>query len=103
MFILYLILILFVIYCIFLAFKSFKKNEFNMFGFNFFKYSLGWLFKFWYPYRAYNKEVIPTEGPILLCGNHIHLMDQCLAILCTKRPVHYMAKIEYFKNLKREI
>jgi 1-acyl-sn-glycerol-3-phosphate acyltransferase len=27
-------------------------------------------------------------------------MDQCLAILNTKRPVHYMAKIEYWQNPK---
>jgi len=97
---LYIILILLCLYIIFLAFKSFKKNEFNMFGFNFFKYSLGWLFKFWYPFKVENKKVIPKEGAVLFCGNHIHLMDQCLAILSTSRPVHYMAKMEYFTNPK---
>ena len=29
-------------------------------------------------------------------GNHKHVMDQCLAIIATKRPIHYMAKKEYF-------
>ena len=48
MIILYIFLCLFVIFLIFIAFKSFKKNEFNMFGFNFFKYTLGYLFKFYY-------------------------------------------------------
>lgn len=96
----YLILILLCVYVIFLAFKSFKKNEFNMFGFNFFKYSLGWIFRLWYPFKTENKKVIPKEGPVLFCGNHIHLMDQCLAILSTGRPVHYMAKMEYFTNPK---
>lgn len=100
MFIWYLILILLCLFIIFLMFRSFKKNEFNMFGFNFFKYTLGWVFKFWYPYKAVNKKVIPEDGPVLFCGNHIHLMDQCLAILSTKRPIHYMAKIEYFRNPK---
>lgn len=100
MFYVYLILILICLYIIFLAFRSFRKNEFNMFGFNFLKYSLGWLFKLWYPYKVVNKKVIPEEGPILVCGNHIHLMDQCLAILSTKRPLHYMAKIEYFRSAK---
>ena len=96
----YIILIIICLYIIFLAFKSFKKNEFNMFGFNFCKYTLGWFFRFWYPFKTENKKVIPKDGPILLCGNHIHLMDQCLAILSTNRPVHYMAKIEYFTNPK---
>ena len=100
MFVWYLILILFCLFIIFLMFRSFKKNEFNMFGFNFFKYTLGWVFKFWYPYKTVNKKVIPEDGPVLFCGNHIHLMDQCLAILSTKRPIHYMAKIEYFRNPK---
>ena len=27
-------------------------------------------------------------------------MDQCLAILESKRPIHYMAKVEYFENPK---
>jgi len=97
---LYIVLILIVVYLIFIAFKSFGKNEFNMFGFNFVKYTIGWFFRFWYPFRVENKNVVPDEGPILLCGNHIHLMDQCLPILVTKRPVHYMAKMEYFTNPK---
>lgn len=96
----YIILILLVIYFIFLAFKSFGKNEFNMFWFNFVKYTTKWIFKFYYPFKVENKNVVPNEGPILLCGNHIHLMDQCLPILCIKRPVHYMAKMEYFTNPK---
>ena len=96
----YVILILICLFLIFLAFRSFKKNEFNMFGFNFVKYTIGWFFKFWYPYKTVNKKVIPEDGPVLFCGNHIHLMDQCLAILSTKRPIHYMAKIEYFNNPK---
>jgi len=100
MIVLYAFLILLCLYIIFIAFKSFGKNEFNMFGFNFVKYTLGWFFRFWYPFKTTNKKVIPKDGPILLCGNHIHLMDQCLAILSTGRPVHYMAKIEYFNNPK---
>lgn len=100
MIVLYIFLILLCLYIIFLAFKSFKENEFNMFFFNFFKYTLTPLFKIWYPYKVYNKEVIPEYGPVIFCGNHIHLMDQCLAILSTKRPIHYMAKMEYFTNKK---
>ena len=100
MVVLYIFLLLLVIYLIFIAFKSFGKNEFNMFGFNFVKYLIGWFFRFWYPFKEENKKVVPKDGPILLCGNHIHLMDQCLPIMCISRPVHYMAKMEYFTNWK---
>ncbi len=88
------------IYIIFIIFKSYKQNEFNMFWFNFGKYSLGWLFKLYYPFKVLNKVDIPKDGPVIICGNHIHLMDQFLPILNINRPIHYMAKIEYFNNKK---
>lgn len=75
-----------------------KKDK--MYGFRFFKAILGMLFKVYYNPRIIGKENIPAEGAILLVGNHIHIMDQCLPILATKRPVHYMAKKEYFDNKK---
>ena len=98
MVIIYIFLILLCLYIIFICFKSFGKNEFGMFWFNFVKYPLGLLFRFYYPFKTENKGVIPKEGPIMFCSNHIHIMDQCLAILNSKRPVHYMAKIEYFQD-----
>ena len=97
----YIILILICLYLLFLLFKTVKyENNLNMFIFNFFKYTLTPLFKFWYPYKVINKNLVPKNGPVIFCGNHIHLMDQCLAIISTKRPIHYMAKIEYFQNIK---
>lgn len=57
---------------------------------------LGPIFKFYYKPKIYNKEVIPKEGPIIIVGNHKHIMDQCSVIVSTKRVVHYMAKKEYF-------
>lgn len=100
MLIFYIILLLLFIYIIFLCFRSFRKNEFNMFGFNFFKYTLMPLFRFWYPFKVVNKKVIPESGPVIFCSNHIHLMDQCLGLFGTVRPIHYMAKMEYFTNKK---
>ena len=47
-----------------------------------------------------NAEAIPKEGPILIVGNHKHLFDQCLAIIATKRVIHYMAKKEYWDSPK---
>lgn len=54
------------------------------------------LFKIYYNPTIINKEVIPKHGPILIAGNHKHVYDQCLTIMATKRPIHYMAKKEYF-------
>jgi 1-acyl-sn-glycerol-3-phosphate acyltransferase len=64
------------------------------------KVILGFIFKIYYNPKIVGKELIPTEGPIVVAGNHVHLFDQCLTILSTKRCLHYMAKREYFDNKK---
>lgn len=56
------------------------------------------LFKIYYNPRIINKEYIPKKGPIIIVGNHKHVFDQCLTIMATKRPIHYMAKKEYFDS-----
>ena len=63
-----------------------------------FKFILSPIFKFWYNPTVVNKEVIPKEGPILVVGNHKHIMDQCSVIISTKRVLNYMAKKEYFDD-----
>ena len=73
-----------------------KKKHLNEWGYKLLKPILSPIFKFYYRPKVYNKEVIPKEGPILIVGNHKHIMDQCLAIISTKRVIHYMAKKEYF-------
>lgn len=75
-----------------------KKDK--MYGFRFLKAILGSIFKLYYNPKFIGAENIPEDGSILIVGNHIHIMDQCLPILMTKRPVHYMAKREYFDNKK---
>lgn len=97
----YIFIILICIFIIYLLFITLKyENSKKMFMYNLCKCILRPLFKLWYPYKVINKEVTNVEGPVIFCGNHIHLMDQCLPILVTKRPIHYMAKIEYFQNPK---
>ena len=54
------------------------------------------IFKLYYRPTVIGKENIPTDGSMLVVGNHVHILDQCLAIIATKRPLHYMAKKEYF-------
>jgi len=71
------------------------KNKEKKFWYNLFKILLGWVFVLYYRPKIKNKEVIPKEGPIIICGNHIHLFDQCFPIISTKRMIHYMAKKEH--------
>ena len=57
------------------------------------------IFLLYYNPKIINKEYIPKDGSILIVGNHIHLFDQCVPIICFKRGIHYMAKKEYFDNV----
>lgn len=61
---------------------------------------LGFIFKLYYNPKIIGKENIPAYGPIIVAGNHVHLYDQCLTIISTKRYLCYMAKKEYFDNKK---
>ena len=73
-----------------------KEKRLQTWGYKLFKAILGPIFKFYYNPKIINKEYIPESGSILIVGNHKHLYDQCLSIISTKRPIHYMAKKEYF-------
>ena len=70
------------------------EKEKHQVGFKIFKSILGVIFTCYYRPKYLNKEVIPKEGPIIVCGNHIHLFDQCLPILATKRM------LQIWKTLK---
>lgn len=61
---------------------------------------LGPIFKLYYNPKIIGAENIPASGPILVVGNHIHLYDQCHALISTKRFITYMAKKEYFDDSK---
>ncbi len=66
------------------------------FGYKLSKLILTPIFKLYYNPKVIGKEKIPKDGAILVCGNHMHLYDQCLPIMSTKRYLRYMAKKEYF-------
>ena len=71
------------------------KKEDN-FSYKFVRDVFGPVWNFYYNAKVVGQENIPEEGSIVVVGNHIHIMDQCPAILSTKRMLHYMAKKEYF-------
>lgn len=56
------------------------------------------LFKLYYSPKVFGKGNIPKKGAVVVCSNHKHVLDQCLAAMATHRAINYMAKSEYFKG-----
>ncbi|MBR3779709.1 MAG: 1-acyl-sn-glycerol-3-phosphate acyltransferase [Clostridia bacterium] len=56
------------------------------------------LFKLYYSPKVFGKGNIPKKGAVVICSNHKHVLDQCLAAMATHRAINYMAKSEYFKG-----
>ena len=71
------------------------KKESN-FGYYFCRAILKPIYLLLYHPKIIGKENIPKKGPVIFCGNHRHVLDQCPVLATTKLPVHYMAKKEYF-------
>ncbi|MCD1260196.1 1-acyl-sn-glycerol-3-phosphate acyltransferase [Paenibacillus athensensis] len=54
------------------------------------------LFALLFRLRAIGRENIPAEGPVVLCSNHISMVDPPLLGTPLSRKVHFMAKAELF-------
>lgn len=76
--------------------KHTENDRLPTWGYRLLRPVLAPIFKLYYHPKIENKEFIPIDGPIIFAGNHLHILDQCLVIISTKRVVHYMAKREYF-------
>ena len=59
------------------------------------------LFKIIYRPKVVGAGNISKSGRIILAGNHNHNMDGAFLISSTKRNIHFLAKIELFKGLKK--
>lgn len=55
------------------------------------------LFFVLYRLKAIGLENIPSEGPVILCSNHISNIDPPLLGTPLDREIHYMAKAELFR------
>ncbi|MEC0243351.1 lysophospholipid acyltransferase family protein [Paenibacillus dokdonensis] len=55
------------------------------------------IFAFMYRLEAVGKENIPDEGGVLLCSNHISILDPMTVGIKFRRKVKFMAKAELFK------
>lgn len=47
------------------------------------------------------KSNIPKNGKIILAGNHTSKLDPLLLMSSTNRCIHFLAKIELFKGIKK--
>ncbi|MBR5134683.1 MAG: 1-acyl-sn-glycerol-3-phosphate acyltransferase, partial [Clostridia bacterium] len=52
-----------------------------------------------FPYKMINKDKIPDGNePLVVCCNHISMVDPAFLLLACKRPICFMAKDSLFKN-----
>lgn len=59
------------------------------------------LVKLVYRPKIVGKENIPKDGRIILAGNHTNIFDCVLLISSTKRSIHFLAKDELWKGVKK--
>lgn len=57
--------------------------------------------KFIYKATYVGKENIPAKDAVILAGNHTAKLDPLLLMSSTNRCIHFLAKIELFKGLKK--
>lgn len=55
-------------------------------------------FKLFLRVKCVGKENIPENGAFIIAANHINVLDPVIIISECKRPIHFMAKAEAFKN-----
>lgn len=51
-----------------------------------------------YSARIRGTENIPESGPVIICSNHIGSFDPAVLAVRVRRPIHFVAKKELFKN-----
>lgn len=66
--------------------------------YNFAKFVFYLYYRLFYRVTISGAENIPAKGPVLLYANHPSTMDMFALAVFMRRKVHYMAKIELFRN-----
>lgn len=61
------------------------------------------LFKIFFHPKIIGRENIPKNGRIILAGNHKNNLDCILLMSSTRRPIHFLAKIELWSGPKKII
>lgn len=63
-------------------------------------YSILWVLAgILFPWRAKGRELLPSEGGVVLCANHTSFLDPILVLLAAtkKRQLHVVAKADLFR------
>lgn len=69
------------------------------FVYSFFRIIYKSILKILYRPKIVGIENLPKTGSAILAGNHRRAFDPVLVMMCTKRKVHFLAKIEVSKGL----
>lgn len=56
------------------------------------------IFKIVFRFKIQGVENVPEEGKVILCSNHISVLDPIVLAIVIKRPIIFMAKKELFEN-----
>ncbi len=57
-----------------------------------------WIIRRRYDVRVHHPERFPREGPVVVAGNHVGIIDGPLMAIFAPRPVHALTKIEMFEG-----
>lgn len=56
------------------------------------------ILKIIFRFKVQGIENIPEDGRVVLCSNHISILDPIVLAIVVKRPIAFMAKKELFEN-----
>lgn len=56
------------------------------------------IFKFLFRVKVIGAENIPQKGKIIICSNHVSLLDPITVAISVPRKIYFMAKKELFEN-----
>ena len=69
-----------------------------MYFYRIIKFIVNVIFRIIFRFNIEGRENIPEEGRIVLCSNHISLLDPIMLAIAIPRPIIFMAKKELFQN-----
>jgi len=61
-------------------------------------YLCRWIARAFFALEIKGAEHVPEAGPVILAPNHVSYVDPVLIAISVRRPVHFMAKKELFRN-----
>lgn len=58
-----------------------------------------WVIRRRYRVRLHETQHVPADGPVILCSNHVGIIDGPLLAIFAPRPVHALTKDDMFRGL----